>query len=283
MKIGAIFAALLASSLTTTAHAQWNNFRDTSNLSCSTFREYADDGLTEVLIFRDAEGQSVFSLTNSGWSVEKGEYVNVVLAFEDAVIPMVAVGITVSLRRGLTFPINDKILDQLRASPALAILKFEDSSAIAFLPLNGSAKALAEIDKCLSAMHPLRNARQDAAAALERRRKIIPADPFATTPKKQLPVASYPKGNPGRWFTIDDLSPEHPLLKARLDVEYRIEIDETGKPTSCTLTQSTGDPLRDEHICTTLRSRAEFNPATDEYGKAVEGQYSSRLILYPRL
>jgi TonB family protein len=61
-------------------------------------------------------------------------------------------------------------------------------------------------------------------------------------------------------------------------VAFRLEISETGKVASCSVTESSGSKLIDETTCRIMSERARFNPARDARGRAVADSFNSRIV-----
>jgi hypothetical protein len=72
------------------------------------------------------------------------------------------------------------------------------------------------------------------------------------------------------WATTDDLPPS---LIGRLDgvtaVAMRLDINAEGRPTNCTVTESSTIPLLDLQSCRVLMARALYRPARNAVGEAV--------------
>lgn len=93
---------------------------------------------------------------------------------------------------------------------------------------------------------------------------IAAAPAFAGPPE---PVA------PETWLTIKDNLPEANKLGLDGVVSAELSISATGRVTACTIVQSSGHGVLDEHTCKLLVERARFKPATDENGQLVAGTY----------
>ena len=61
-------------------------------------------------------------------------------------------------------------------------------------------------------------------------------------------------------------------------VGFRLSVDESGAPTKCTITRSSGHPELDRKSCDTLMAKARFKPKIDKNGKAVKAEYSSSIV-----
>ncbi len=86
-----------------------------------------------------------------------------------------------------------------------------------------------------------------------------------TLSRKLKPVQS-----PGTWLKSED----YPRLMARIGqqgiIHFRIVVDETGKPSSCHIQQSTRPKEFDDVVCKRLMERATFEPALDAQGAALK-------------
>lgn len=89
------------------------------------------------------------------------------------------------------------------------------------------------------------------------------------------PVGAKPLGDVGRWVTASDY-PAAPLRRGEQGVTgFRVEIDASGRVTSCSVTASSGSQALDEAACRHVTRRARFAPATDGRGAKVAGSYSN--------
>lgn len=102
-----------------------------------------------------------------------------------------------------------------------------------------------------------------------------PLPPVRPTPPLFTPKAARPLGQPGLWVGEND----YPTGELRLGhagaVGFSLAIGVSGQVTGCTVTRSSGYPLLDETTCRLIARRARFEPARDEQGMAVPGQFAS--------
>lgn len=98
---------------------------------------------------------------------------------------------------------------------------------------------------------------------------IRPPQPLFT------PKAARPLGQPGLWVSERD----YPTSELRLDhsgaVGFTLAIGASGQVTGCTVTRSSGFPVLDEATCRLIARRARFEPARDDQGLPVPGQFAS--------
>jgi len=92
----------------------------------------------------------------------------------------------------------------------------------------------------------------------------------ASSPQAPRPI------DPASWITASDYPKPALRLGAEGAVGYRIDVDATGKPVGCLVTQS-GGPALDQPTCDLLMRRGHFTPAADASGKAVAGSYGGRI------
>ena len=102
--------------------------------------------------------------------------------------------------------------------------------------------------------------------------------PLPPQPPKQplfTPKAAHPLGQPGLWVSERD----YPTGELRLNhagaVGFSLSIGLSGQVTGCTVTRSSGFPILDETTCRLIARRARFEPARDEQGLPVAGQFAS--------
>lgn len=84
-----------------------------------------------------------------------------------------------------------------------------------------------------------------------------------------------PATNPGSWITTDDYPSSSLRNGEQGTVEFRLEIDTRGSPTSCTVIDPSASATLNEVTCNLLMARAHFVPLRDEDGDKVRGTYSS--------
>lgn len=107
---------------------------------------------------------------------------------------------------------------------------------------------------------------------------ILFASAATATPPKPKAV------DPGAWVTNAD----YPLAAIRANeqgiVSFRLDIDQQGRVTGCTITASSGSSTLDVTTCRLLMRRGRFEPARDERGRAVASSFSSRFrwVIPPR-
>lgn len=61
-------------------------------------------------------------------------------------------------------------------------------------------------------------------------------------------------------------------------VGFRLDVNDEGRVTGCTITESSRSAVLDSTTCRLLVRRARFDPARDDEGKAVPSTFSSRVI-----
>lgn len=78
-----------------------------------------------------------------------------------------------------------------------------------------------------------------------------------------------PIGAPAEWVTSDDYPADALRRGSAGVVNFTLAIDETGKVTDCSVTESSGDQTLDDATCALMMARARFTPAHDEKGRPV--------------
>jgi TonB family protein len=88
-----------------------------------------------------------------------------------------------------------------------------------------------------------------------------------------------PWGNPADWIRPQDF-PAGALGEQKSDVVvFRVSVDRSGAPVSCSIDQSSGNRRIDDTICAQLMRNGRFQPAKNAHGVATNGQWASRIHL----
>lgn len=88
---------------------------------------------------------------------------------------------------------------------------------------------------------------------------------------------STPTNDPADWARTSDYPMEMMMHAQSASVEYRLNIDPTGRITDCVVQDSTTPPEIGPHTCALIRRRARFTPAHDKDGNPVADFYISRV------
>lgn len=106
---------------------------------------------------------------------------------------------------------------------------------------------------------------------------VIPvaSAPPAPPAPKFAPKGAEPKGRPGDWVTTDDYPSRALREEEEGTTRFTLSVGADGKPTNCSIVNSSGHPDLDAASCANLMRRARFKPATDGNGAAVAGSYTS--------
>lgn len=104
-----------------------------------------------------------------------------------------------------------------------------------------------------------------------RQREVEPKEVYSG------PSPATPRGNPGNWVNSID----YPSAALREDREgittFNVTVGTDGRVEGCTITGSSGHADLDAMTCTNVSRRARFQPATDEDGNVVRGDYTNRV------
>ena len=96
--------------------------------------------------------------------------------------------------------------------------------------------------------------------------------------QKSLTRPPVPTNNPAKWITTNDY-PKRMLREGLSDqVDFRLTIDATGKPTDCSVLTMEARPEFIKVTCDKLMQRARFEPALDAKGKPVASLYVSSVV-----
>ncbi|MBT0667899.1 TonB family protein [Novosphingobium profundi] len=89
------------------------------------------------------------------------------------------------------------------------------------------------------------------------------------------PRVARPRGDVARWVTTNDY-PSRELREGHEGlVRFRLSIDSRGRVQDCAILASSGYPALDAATCALASRRGRFEPASDENGAAISGQWDN--------
>ncbi|UUR08638.1 energy transducer TonB [Sphingomonas glaciei] len=91
------------------------------------------------------------------------------------------------------------------------------------------------------------------------------------------PPAQRAQANLASYFTDDDYPVDAIRNEQQGAVAFVLAVSPEGRVTSCRIAQSSGSPALDGTTCRLLRSRARFQPARNEAGRAVPDEVRGRI------
>lgn len=96
---------------------------------------------------------------------------------------------------------------------------------------------------------------------------------FDLDAQRSLSNGPRPKSSPGTWLRAGDLPPSAWTGGKQAIVNFRLNVDEEGRPSACHIQRSLGSEAIDRAVCDTLMKRAEFEPAPDAQGKSARSWF----------
>lgn len=238
---------------------------------CGVFQEFEGKGDTQLLVVVNLDGTAAAMMTNTGWSAIKDGKYELSWHLNGSTYKGTAIGTGESYasRKGFIGLFGVDFVDDFARGSSLRV--FRDDVTVDNLSLNGTAAAVAMAKRCLAHLQSVRNAEER-----ERKRFAhIADDPFAdTATSKNKPEESniIPRGNPGRWVTLDDY-PAAALRDGKEGtVQFQLDVTSSGLVGKCTIISSSGHSDLDRETCTLIQRRARFNSSN------LGGQYSSSII-----
>jgi len=99
-------------------------------------------------------------------------------------------------------------------------------------------------------------------------------DPIAQAQRIQEPT---PIGSPGDWLVTSDYPTEAVYGGKQGIVQFRLDIDETGKATGCHILYRTNPDEFADITCRNIMRRARLQPALDAQGKPIKSYYINKV------
>ena len=100
-------------------------------------------------------------------------------------------------------------------------------------------------------------------------RSIQPDNPRITS--------AAPVGDPGGWIGSDDYPADAMRSGSTGVVNFTLAIDEMGKVTDCSVTESSRNQILDDATCALMMARARFTPARDDKGQPVASTFHKKV------
>lgn len=92
---------------------------------------------------------------------------------------------------------------------------------------------------------------------------------------KIAPTKLKPRGNPANWVTNEDYPAAALRSEEQGRTRFSLAVAADGRPTSCTITASSGSSTLDNAACRLLMRRARFEPGKDADGVVTGGSYAN--------
>jgi TonB family protein len=91
--------------------------------------------------------------------------------------------------------------------------------------------------------------------------------------QSRLSARLKPRSSPAYWLTGSDYPIAMRAGGKQALVNFRLTVDETGKPIACEIQRSYNEKAFDDLTCEALMRRGRFEPARDEHGQPVASYY----------
>lgn len=194
--------------------------------------------------------------------------------------PVPPEGNVVGLFRGDDYPI-EALRKNEQGSTAVALVLDVKGRVTQCIVTVSSGSAALDSQTCRvlverAKFEPARDAEGKAVASAVTQRiswKMSATRTIIAAPSAGAPVLL----NRHELVTADD----YPAVSVARDQEgavtVRVNVDATGVVTDCAIAQSSGHPSLDAQTCALYRARALFEPARDDQGKPVAGDYVQKI------
>lgn len=247
--------------------------------NCTAIKEFEGPGDTQFSLLKFTDGRVGAVIWNFNWSAKKGEQYDVALSLAERTYRGTGVGVENIIHKGFALGLDSAFATDFAKGSSLHV--FLGTNRIDQLSLDGTAAAMAAVDRCLNKLR----ARIAEAEREKARWAHLPEDPFASPEPQAKETAPLldgsvvkgpkPRGISGSWANANDY-PSRALREEREGVtKFTLTVGPDGRATSCVVTGSSGSADLDATTCSLNMRRARFDPATDQNGGPVPSEWSS--------
>ncbi len=200
---------------------------------------------TETVILKRSDGALFVQVKNPAWSAAGGQ-----VSYMIDNRPYTGPFSVTAVSGGYIANFGEGFERELRGGATLTIRR--DNAVLDQIALTGSGAALATVQSCLD----------DVKASGSVAKVLRPPRP---------------KNAASSWITVEDYPGQAVRDRREGVVAFKLTIDAEGRVKQCSVTQSSGATELDDATCATISKRARFTAGQDANGKAVEGEYTSRV------
>lgn len=268
-------SALLASMASPANALQWKSAGgwDIVELDdgCALTQEFEGPGDTELYVVKNLDGTALVTMTNSNWTTREQDEFELTYALNgSAYSGAKSRGINLSGKSGFISKFGPDFLADFAKSGYLYV--YRDKTVVDKLQLDGSAIALAQVNRCLAHLKAVA-----AADAREKARwKDIPTNPFGETVSTKAPGVPQPKFDKvASLFSAADYPAAAFAANQQGTVHFSLTVGADGRVLNCNIVGSSGSTSLDVGTCNVLRRRATFVPARTSGGTPTVGTYES--------
>jgi TonB family protein len=229
-----------------------------ANQSCGMYTQPVRPQTVELLILKRLDGAIYVQSKNPAWSIAPGSESHIQYQIDGRTYggAQKTVALETAPGKGLMSALGSDFETEVRSGTMLAIVL--NGRLIEQISLTGTSAAFATVQSCLN---DLRSNGSNQAAG------------FASLNATSVT----PKGDVGRWVTVEDYPGNAKREGREGTVGFRLAVGSDGKVFGCTITTTSGHSDLDAATCTSLTKRARFDPAKDAGGNVVAGSYQSRV------
>lgn len=237
--------------------------------------EFDGPGATDLTLLQFVDGRVGMLVSNYDWSAKPDEKYEITYLLNDEGYAGESVGTKIGIRNGFMGFFPPEFAFDFAKGESLHI--FLGDTRVDQLSLDGTANAMKMVGRCLTVVRA-----EIAAAEREKARFAhIPKDPFAITggealadlPRPPIPI------DLGRWASqIANNYPSQALREMRQGkVGVSVTVDVSGRVKECKTSESSGHEILDNAACSGMLRYARFNPARNEVGEPIEGEFSTTI------
>lgn len=235
---------------------QWNIWNPNRGV-CAANREYP--GLTRVS-FLIATRRRYLSVSNPNWPEVAPAPYRMRLITDGESIGIAPVEEGRAYNDGRRVEVGPDFASRFAAADAIEIDR-ADGGPAERLELGGVAAAVARLPACVAGSPRSRTASRAGQSVAEGKAQLARA-----------------RTNLSDYFSSNDYPAAALRAREEGEVRFRLQVDGTGRVSSCAITSSSGSQALDSTTCSLIVRRARFTPARDDSGRPVPDSVSGSIV-----
>ncbi len=231
---------------------------------------YGTPQITLDLSYSAEQQNYVLLISSPSWTLAYQQLYPLVIVMGNTQYTASGMGLAAGGEPGFMVAVGNDFVEAFAASRAIYIER-QDGVTVANLSLEGSARAVSALRRCITIVDAAATPEARAQASREREAEALRVNPFINVPQAPRPPDA--RNRITTWVTEDDYPSAAIRDKSEGTVRYSLQISASGLVAGCTIVESSGSATLDDATCRNITRRARFDPTIGEDGQPTTGIY----------